>query len=199
MGQHKRHNQPSNAAPIVNSIEQRETVVRNQMPTTSADEAMYRRVMQHVNRGDYQKALDVLRSAGRDVRLHNAIGVCLLRIGRYDEAVRIFRDLALAPGTVRLKTELPLTAQVNFATALLLTGQRIGCLEVLAQIGQDAEPAVQRLRAVIREWEHKLSPWQRLTWRWGGMEPKNAPLTWGPTGGPPPGDFEMEMAPAKTP
>ena len=110
-------------------------------------------------------------------------------LGRTEEAVRIFRDLVLAPGGIGLKPEIPLIPKINFATSLLLAGRRTGCLDVLAELGEDMHPSVQRLRAVIKEWERSLSFWQRLNWRFGRIEPNNAPVTFES----PPGEFEVEL------
>ena len=189
MGQKKHPDQSDHTSPSIRDVEQREEAAGKELPASSSSQATYDRVLHHVANGNYQKALDLLRSAGREPRMQNAIGVCLMRLGRTEDAVRVFRELVLAPGGIGLKPEIPLIPKVNFAASLLLAGHRTGCLDVLAGLGEDMHPSVQRLRAVIKEWERSLSFWQRLNWRFGRIEPTNAPLTFES----PPGELEVEL------
>jgi hypothetical protein len=187
MGQKKHHGQSNQASPTIN-IEQREAATGKELAASSPSQATYNRVLHHVANGNYQKALDLLRSAGREPRMQNVIGVCLMRMGREEEAVRIFRDLVLAPGCMGLKPEIPLIQKINYATSLLLVGRPAGCLDVLAELGENMHPSVQRLRAVIKDWERSLSFWQRLNWQFGRIEPNHAPVTLES----PPGELEVE-------
>ncbi len=189
MGQKKRDDQSNEASASTRGMEQREKPAGKELPASSPSQAAYNRVLHHVDNGNYQKALDLLRSAGREPRTQNAVGVCLMRLGHTEEAVRVFRDLVLGPGGFGVKPEIPLIPRVNFATSLLLAGQPAGCLDALAGIGEDTHPSVKRLRAVIKEWERSLSFWQRLNWRFGRIEPRNAPVTFES----PPGEFEVEL------
>ncbi len=189
MGQKKHPDQSDHTSPSIRDVEQREEAAGKELPASSSSQATYDRVLHHVANGNCQKALDLLRSAGREPHMQNAIGVCLMRLGRTEEAVRIFRDLVLGPGGFGLKPEIPLIPKINFATSLLLADRRAGCLDVLAGLGEDMHPSVQRLRAVIKEWERSLSFWQRLNWRFGRIEPNNAPVTFES----PPGELEAEL------
>ena len=139
MGHKKHHDQSNHASPSTRGIEQREEAAGKELPASSPSQTTYNRVLHHVANGNYQKALDLLRSAGREPRMQNAIGVCLMRLGRTEDAVRVFRELVLAPGGIGLKPEIPLIPKVNFATSLLLAGHRTGCLDVLAGLGEDGE------------------------------------------------------------
>ena len=60
----------------------------------------YERACRQIALGNYQKALDLLRNMSADPRVRNAMGVCLLRIGRIEDAVRLLRSLVLEPKVV---------------------------------------------------------------------------------------------------
>jgi hypothetical protein len=122
--------------------------------------------------GRAQEAFDLLnaRESG-DPLLKNARGVCLLRLGLPDLAVRVFRQLCLASGGFMLREDAPTAFKTNYAAALLLSGRPSGCLDVLDEIKDEADPAVRQLRAALAEWEKSLSLWRRVMWRCG-VEPK---------------------------
>jgi hypothetical protein len=103
-----------------------------------------------------------------DPELKNAAGVCLLRLGKYAEAVTLFRSLALAANQVNLRPDAPLHFKTNFATALLLSGHLRGCEDVLAELHDDDHPLVARLLQAIDRWKASLTFWQRLRHWLGG-------------------------------
>jgi hypothetical protein len=159
-----------------------------------SDEAI-RRAMRHVAVGAYQKALDSLRSDGQDARLRNLRAVCLLRLGRYDSAIRVLRDLVLKPGCTWMRPDVPMAYKVNFATALLLGGHPGGCAEMLAELRQPTHPSVLRLQAAIDRWVASLSFWQKLNWRIYGDGPANRPVTIDFL----PGELDIEVTPTGRP
>ena len=59
--------------------------------------------------------------------------------------------------------------------ALMLDGHVIGCIGVLAELREEGHPTVTQLRQAIREWETKLTWWQRFQWRFGQIEPQASP------------------------
>lgn len=99
--------------------------------------------------------------------IRNARGVCLLRIGRINEALNLYRSFVLPSGCTWMKPELPIEYRVNFCTSLLLTGHPIGCCDCLGEIENQQHPAVVRLRGVIVNWEGRMSWGQRMLWRIG--------------------------------
>jgi hypothetical protein len=130
-----------------------------------------------IGQKQYEKALGVLGpAAGQDQELANAMGVCLMRLGRIEEAVRLFRMLVLAPGCTWPRPNLPNVYKTNFATALLLAGHPSGCVEILAEVRDERDAQVQRLRAAIRKWESELSFFQRLNWWVARVEPSGRPV-----------------------
>jgi hypothetical protein len=102
--------------------------------------------------------------------VRNARGVCLLRMGKYEEAVQLFRRLVLAPGCTWMKLDLPVIYRTNFCTALLLGGHPAGCQSCLSEIAERSHPSVIRLHAALKQWERSLPWWPRLLWKLG-VEP----------------------------
>jgi hypothetical protein len=121
-----------------------------------------------LDEGQVQEAHKLLtRQKGNDPAIKNALGVCLMRMGSLQPALSLLRSLVIASNGVTLSNSAPKSFKINYATALLLNGQITGCAEVLAEIHDDADPAVQQLRGEIRKWKQSLTIWQRLRWVWG--------------------------------
>ena len=119
--------------------------------------------------GQPKKALDVLaRSKVHPPWSTNAIAVCLLRLGQADRAVELFRNLVLS-GNLFLRPDVPTAWKVNFATALLMSGNLSGCVQLLGDIREEDHPGVQRLRAALRSWHSRLSVWEKIQWLLGGQ------------------------------
>jgi hypothetical protein len=114
-----------------------------------------------------QHALDLIRrSKARSPWITNASAVCHMREGNLAIAIQSLRTLVLSGLFIR--PDLPVPFKTNYATALLASGDLNGCLNVLAEINHEDEPAVQRLRSAIRAWKSRLSLWQKLWWSVGG-------------------------------
>lgn len=126
----------------------------------------------------YEKALSLTtRRGGQDLEIVNARGVCLMRLGKYNEAVVLFRNLVLQPGCVWTRKDRPPHYKCNFATALLLSGRPAGCLEILHELGDDAPPVAAALRSTIKQWESSLSLPAWLAWKFYGSVPSTQPVS----------------------
>ena len=144
-------------------------------PIPGHSSAMHR-INELVSQGNFEKAFQLLNTKGDDLESQHAKGVCLLRLGRYKEAIDVFRRLVLNPGCIWMRPDRPLLYKTNFAVALLLGGHPAGCTAVLSEIDNDKHPSVVRLREIIKRWEKTLSFWQRFNWRWLVLEPENCPV-----------------------
>lgn len=170
---------------VKQTMEQRPmAMIRNRLqdariepPQATRGDELRHRVEHMVIARQYDKMLDMLKSVWRDRQLLNAKGVCLLRLGRVEEAGRLYYDLVLNPGCTWMRPDLPTLYKTNYATALLLSGHPSGCLEMLAEIKDEQNPTVQRLRAAIKNWESRLTFLQKLNWWFGHIEPANRPVT----------------------
>jgi hypothetical protein len=135
------------------------------------------RVLDEVAFGRYENALKIVSPAtATDPVLANARGVCLMRMGMYDDSVALYRWLVLNPGQSLVRRDRPAYFKTNFATALLVAGNVDGCLHVLHQIHEDS-PRIRQLREAISQWEAALTYWQKLDWWINRCVPSNRPVT----------------------
>ncbi len=149
-----------------------------------------RRAREWIQNRNYSKAANLLATAGRDAKVRNALGVCLMRMGKVDSAVEVFRSFVLMPGTVIERGDVNHASKRNFATALIMKGYPSGALDVLAETHDPDHPMAVRLREAIAQWEKSL-PWLRwFDWKLNHIEPKNChvPLTFEP------GEFDFDVA-----
>ena len=132
-------------------------------PAWPADVAPTLTRLQHLlQAGKPGEALALLtQTRGDSPWLTNAAGVCLLRQGKVEQALVIFRGLALAASGFGLREDVPVRFKTNYAAAQLLSGMHAGCVVTLSQTRAEADPSVRRLREGIRRWQQTLSFWQR--------------------------------------
>lgn len=155
--------------------------VSSQPPSEVAD--LLAKVTLLIRDGQPQKALDLLRRATTSSPwLNNAVGVCLLRLGQAQAAQDVLRGLVLGVG-ITLKPDAAPIFKTNFATALLLTDNLSGCLSALADVNDEQNPAVQRLRGAINRWKQSLPFWEKIQWYLGGHPTRKVELDF------PPGDL----------
>jgi len=142
------------------------------------------------HRNELQSAIELLTSAGTDVATRNALGVCLLRAGKIDNALRIFRGFVLGSGGVSERSDSPAIYKRNFATTLLLAGQVAGCLDTLRNSGDPEHPRAVEIRTAIKRWERSLSFFRRWDWKLNQIEPRNRRVEIDFV----PGEFEFDLA-----
>jgi hypothetical protein len=129
----------------------------------------------------YADALGLTRGKGAgDQQLQNVRGVCLLRTGQVDEALMLFRGMALQTGGISVRKDCSPLIAINFATSLLLSAHPAGCLEVLRELPESLAPveadAVVRLDRAIRDWERRLSWWGWLDWKVNRIASTHVPV-----------------------
>lgn len=123
---------------------------------------------------DYAAMAFQLLKATRNDETLNRLGVCYLRLGKADEAVKVYRQIALQAGGVCERTGLSELYARNFATALLLAGLPSGCLLVLRGLADQRHERVVALYAAVRAWEKSLPFLRRWDWRLNSVDPPNA-------------------------
>jgi hypothetical protein len=134
------------------------------------------RAMHFVQAGLHEKALSLLDAECSTPQVRNVRGVCLLRLGRYEKALQLFRSLVLEGSGDRVRSDLPTVYLTNLATALLLTGHPSSCLALLDEIDKESHPTVIRLRKEIHQWQATLTFAERLNWWFGRLEPPHCPI-----------------------
>ena len=113
--------------------------------------------------GRPKDALDLINRSGQKTKhIQNARGVCLLRSGKHDQAMAIFRDLVFPSGSFSIDPDIPTVFQTNYVTALLMVNNVVIATSILDQIEDKKHPAVLRLRSTIRKWKRGLSLFRRL-------------------------------------
>ena len=150
--------------------------------SSAENESTLQRVQRLIHQGNYNAALESAFHPGPDLQMRNAKGVCLLRLGRAQEAITLYREMLYKSGCSWIRPELPTIYKLNFATALLLAANPSGCAEILRETMDESHPGVQRLRACIRQWKLSLTFWQRLNWMcgWTSEENSHIPLDFEP-------------------
>nr|AKB95179.1 hypothetical protein [uncultured bacterium] len=124
-----------------------------------------------VANGEYAKAYDLLQTLPHSTYVRNAMAVCAIRSGRIDQAISIYRDLLLIPGTTILRKESPDLLKVNFAIAVLLKGLPSGALDILDEVKDPIQISAVRVKSAIRQWSNSLSFWRRWDWKINRIDP----------------------------
>ncbi len=140
-------------------------------------------------RGQLEEALAHLaQTKSKDDRIRNARGVCLMRLGRYDDAISLFRSLVMELGTPNLRQGIPTIFATNFALALLLSGRWSGCQEALGDIKDRHHSSVIHTKSIFDQWLSKLGWLEWLNWKLGSDPSMVVKLDF------PPGEFFDPMS-----
>ena len=126
--------------------------------------------------GEPARALKLVQIPGHDIALKNAKGVCLLRLGQYPAAISLFREMVFKSGCSWVRPDVPTYCKVNFATALLLSGNFAGGTEILGEAMDESAPAVTRMRACLRQRNRQFPFWKTLLWSIGLGPANQTPL-----------------------
>ena len=118
------------------------------------------------SRADEALKLATGRGSGSPLDV-NARAVCLMRIGRPEEAVKILRNIVLEGSSPYLKASAPVVFKSNFVTALALSGNPVGAYRALEDLREVAHPRLAELRLAIAQWVKTLSVWERVQWTCG--------------------------------
>lgn len=90
-----------------------------------------------------------LRAPEPDI-IKNAEAVCLLRIGKSEDALELLRPMVYVQDSLSIRSDLPTYVKTNCAIALLLCGKVTGCESILTSLNEEEAAATrQAIRAVI--------------------------------------------------
>lgn len=141
------------------------------LPKSPEVSALLRDVEALLQKDEPKQALSLLsRAKNESLWLRNAVGVCQLRLGNAQFAVDIFRGLAINDKAFGFRQDVPTVFKTNFATAMLLSENLDGCLNVLGELRNSQHPAVDKLRGAIEKWKSGFSLFQKIMW-WFGSQP----------------------------
>jgi hypothetical protein len=145
------------------------------LPQTAirAESESFSKIRRLMEAGQFEDAIKLARSQS-DAPTRNALAVCLMRTGRPDEAVRVYRGLVLDHTGLFLRENVPAVYKVNFAAALMLSGNVMGGIDTLGELKNADHPGIQKLRDAVAAWKSQLSILRRLGLKLG-LEP-NRPI-----------------------
>ncbi|MCE5277051.1 MAG: hypothetical protein ABFD92_08210 [Planctomycetaceae bacterium] len=104
-----------------------------------------------------EDALNLISHCGiNSIRLANARGVCLLRIGRVEQALAIFRDLVYPRGAFSIPDGTPAEFQANYVSALLAAGNITIAKSLLGQIDQQGHPSIVKIKDAMARWRKSV-------------------------------------------
>lgn len=127
------------------------------------------------DQGNYQRAFDAIPNSSSDMEVLNCRAVCLMRMGKFAQAIVPLRSVALNMSTFHLRPEIPDHIKINFAIALFFGGEPAGGFDALADIKREDDPQVQMLRARAKAWAAGMSWLRRLDWYVNRIAPKLGP------------------------
>lgn len=137
-------------------------------------------IRQLLDQNHPQDALNLINHVGHDsAPMKNAQGVCLLRLGRIEEAINVFREITFR-GYVCVPSDTPVVYQTNFAMAMLLANHKEGVIDIVSRLDEKQYPAVGRIRSALRKWEKSLGFFQRLLYKAGIYPDKAIPIDFAP-------------------
>jgi hypothetical protein len=116
-----------------------------------------------LNEGHTSAAMHIINGSGQHSgAMENARGVCLLRMGKAEEARIVFGSLTFPNKSIGISPETPTVYQTNYVTANILADHTDTGLHILSQIQDDQHPAVKKLRSAVAAWKKSLGLHHRL-------------------------------------
>ncbi|HMP78009.1 MAG TPA: hypothetical protein PKD54_01030 [Pirellulaceae bacterium] len=121
--------------------------------------------------GNHEEAFRLLKTMGSAPEVVNLRAVCLMRMGQAHEALALMRGLVLQPGCTWMRSPIPISWQINYATSLLMCGLPAGCVDVLDEIDNESLLSVKQIRSTIEAWSKTLPLIARWQWWLGRVAP----------------------------
>ncbi len=153
------------------------TKTANLAPKTANGSADLQRVRELLENDRPDEALNFIIHSGNDSsQMENARGVCLLRLGRLDEAISVLQDVTYQ-GLPVIPYDAPALFRTNFAVAMLRANRDKGAaLEISDRLKGNEHPEAAKLKAAVHQWKKSLGPLGRLRCRVGLCPAKPVPL-----------------------
>ena len=161
----------SNSSPLSETVKP-----TNANPAVFAKlDSRLKQVKLQIDQGNYQRAFDAIPNNSSDIEVLNCRAVCLMRMGKFAQAIVPLRSIALNTSTFHLRPEIPEHIKINFAIALFFGGEPAGGLDALADISREDDPQVQALRARAKAWSASMNWLKRFDWYVNRVAPKIGP------------------------
>jgi hypothetical protein len=108
-------------------------------------------------------ALEAVNNSGqKSALMENARGVCLMRLGKTEQAVKVLQEVVFPQGNICVPPGIPVIYQTNFATAMLMINNVESAISILNQLDDRQHPAVAKLSVAIKRWEKNIGLVGRL-------------------------------------
>jgi hypothetical protein len=110
-----------------------------------------------LNQDRPQDALKYIEHLGQKTPdMENARGVCLMRLGKIEEALSVLREVVFQ-GYICMPSDTPVLYQINFATAMLLSNHKDGAFSILNKLDKKVYPQLVKIKDVVRRWVRSLN------------------------------------------
>ena len=110
-----------------------------------------------LNQSRPHEALKFIEHLGQKTpAMENARGVCLMRLGKIEEAISVLRDIVFQ-GYICIPLDTPVLYKTNFATAMLLSNHKEGAFDILDKLDEKEYQQVAKFKDAIRQWIKSLS------------------------------------------
>lgn len=134
-----------------------------QRPTRSPVSRLMAEVQELLDQGRVSAAIELIERSSQSGRaVANAKGVCFMRMGHFQRALPIFRDLVYSGGAFTVSGGIPVAFQINFITVLFQLDQVLVGRTLLREISRSSHPGIGPLKQAEREWKQSLPWWRRL-------------------------------------
>jgi len=115
-----------------------------------------------LEQGHPDRALDVIdHNDQNSTWMKNARAVCLLRLGKAQDAIRVLADITFQ-GNICIPSDTPAVYQTNFATALLIANNKEGAIDIIDRLHENHEPLVEKLANAVDKWRKGLTLVQKV-------------------------------------
>jgi sugar phosphate isomerase/epimerase len=144
---------------------------------TANTKASLQHIRELLDQGRPDQALDFVTRLGNGTpEMANARGVCLLRLGRLDEAIEVLEDITYQ-GLPGIPHDVPPLFRVNFAAAMLRANRnKEAVLTILDRLNGNEHPEAAKLKAAVRQWKKSIGPLGRFRCRLGLCPAQPVPL-----------------------
>lgn len=112
--------------------------------------------------GRAQEALELINhQCERSDMWQNARGVCLLRLGLYEQALKALLAVVFPGGAMYMPEGMSTLYLANLITALLLTHHSNEAMVLMEHMGSNGHPYVAQVRQAVERWKKSLTLFQR--------------------------------------
>ena len=142
--------------------------------------SIYDRIKLLLNEGRPSDALKLIDHPGQtSASMKNAQAVCLLRLGKIQEAISLLRDITFQ-GFVCIPSDTPIVYQINFITAMMMSNNKDSVFDIIERLDGKKHPGAAKIKDAIAKWEKSLSIFQKFLYKMDIYPKKAIPIDFQP-------------------